>query len=90
MEKKIKSFNEHFIIQNSPDGDKNSLQNLRSELEYIVEFELEPYEVITIIDGILNSSIEDNKEEREHLLTNYRRSKKDELTIKLIDRFLNK
>lgn len=82
--KHIKKFNENNISKESI----NDLISLRDELEFIKEYNVDMWEVIELIDKIIKSTLEDIEEWREHLTTNYKRSNKDELTIRLIDRFV--
>lgn len=81
--KHIKNYNESLS-----ESSKGDLIDLKNELEFLSEFDnVSLHEVIEVIDTILNMKWEDIEEWREHLETNHRRDDKDNLTIRLIDRF---
>jgi len=66
---------------------ENDLTDLKNELEFINEFDVELYEVIEVLDKILNMSFDDIQDWRDHIETNAHKSKIDELTLRIIDRY---
>ena len=79
---RIKRFNETLSGSSS-----NDLTDLKSELEFINEYDVKLYEVIEIIDKLLSMSFDEIEDWRDHIDTNAHKSKIDELTLRIIDRY---
>lgn len=71
-------------LSNSSIDDLNELKN---ELEFINNFNVEIYEVIELIEKLLSMSFNDIEDWREHIDTNSHKSQIDELTLRIIDRY---
>jgi hypothetical protein len=75
------------INENLSESSKDDLINLKSELEFVNEYEIEIYEVVEIIDKLLKMSWDEIEGWREHIDTNYTKGDKDKFTLRLIDRY---
>jgi len=65
-----------------------SLTDLRDSIEFISKYDnMELYEAIDVINTLLDMDLNDAKEWRESLVTNYRKSDLDNFTIELIDKY---
>lgn len=65
----------------------HDLTEFKDALTFVSEYNLDIYDVIELIDKLLNSNWSEIMEIRNHLSTNETRSDKDEFMIELIDRY---
>ena len=66
---------------------KSSLSNLKDDLQFVIEYDVEPSEAIEVIDEIINMEWEQIEELSQSILTNKNKSAKDNFTLRLIDRY---
>lgn len=86
--KHIKGFKESYKInENISESSKDDLIDLKNELKFINEYNVEIYEVIEIVDKLLTMSWSEIEEWREHIDTNYTKDNKDKFILRLIDRY---
>ena len=64
------------------------LETIKEVLVFISKYDVEVYDIISILEEIEKSSDVELKEWREHLITNYIKTELDDLTILLIDKKL--
>lgn len=83
--KHIKKFGK--LSESLSEESKSDLTDLRNELQFVSEFDIELYEAIDVIDKIHKMTWDEIEEYREHLVTNYSTTKLEDFTIQLIDRF---
>ena len=83
----IKSFIQYKINENLSQSSKEDLKGLRDELVFINNYNVDIYSVIQILNELLTMNWTDILELREHINTNYSKDDKDELTLRIIDRY---
>jgi hypothetical protein len=66
---------------------KSDLINLKNELQFVSEFDIEIYEAIKVIDELHRMNLEQIEELRTHLITNYTTTQLENFTLRLIDRY---
>ena len=66
---------------------KSDLINLKNELQFVSEFDIEIYEAIKVIDELHKMNPEQIEEWRTHLITNYTTTQLEDFTLRLIDRY---
>ena len=83
-----KSVDESINSKNDSMYSMASLTDLRDSIEFISKYDnMELYEAIEVINKLLDMDLNDVKEWRESLVTNYRKSDLDNFTIELIDKY---
>ncbi len=97
--KHIKSFNEATenlnisdvrsskLLENLSEESKSDLINLKNELQFVSEFDIEIYEAIDVIEKLHKMNWKQIEEWREHLVTNYSTTHLDDFVLRLIDRY---
>jgi hypothetical protein len=97
--KHIQSFNEHQenlnisdvrsskLSESLSEESKSDLINLKNELQFVSEFDIEIYEAIKVIDELHKMNWEQIEEWRTHLITNYTTTQLEDFTLRLIDRY---
>jgi hypothetical protein len=96
--KHIQSFNEHQenlnisdvrskINENLSQSSIGDLINLKDQLQFVSEFDIELYEAIDVIEKLHKMNWEQIEEWREHIITNHRTTKVEDFVLRLIDRY---
>jgi hypothetical protein len=67
---------------------ESDLINLKNELEFVSEFDIEIYQAIKVIDELHKMNCEQIEELRTHLITNYPTTELEDFTLRLIDRYI--
>lgn len=66
---------------------KEDLTNLKNELEFINDYDIELHEAIEVIDKLQTMSWKEIEEYRSHLETNESTTDLEDFTLRLIDRY---